>query len=534
MKSKIDRYLSSGRVSQAFALIIESRMKYRQFDSSGELLVSLTATLFPGSVQKGDSRLATCRNLALGLLKNKNYQFVIDLANGYPEFFLRDPFLVNIVGGAHLQIGEKENALGVWLSWVAEYETFSPELVHNLLLVMSELKREKDIGLLPENFTNEIFNSNLDLLVLWSMVSFKYRPKQTSENDVLFEIILQKVRLSSNKKLMHVMGDILQIFCWSGRADALRFISSEIHAFAQTSVDINSVLWFEEIDEVAVAHRYCRKIARTSGDRRALRNLGFLDLKIGNFAQGFESIKRSRKFGSSALELSEVDRLDIWCDQGLGDVIFFSRFIPYFFEKHSWLKIRIVGDRRLKFLFRDFDFISDDPDGTACIRLSDLPTYCDGNCIEVAPPCFSTELGRLVKPSEERQGLGVSWRSSSTEIGFRKSTEPSNLLNEVNKSATTSLQYGLDEDERRLLESNGVTEPEFDINQDIEKLFRLVGSLSEVVSVSNLNAHIGGFLSIPTTVLVGTGRSKFWYWAHVDENGYSVFYPSVKVVTALP
>ena len=104
----------------------------------------------------------------------------------------------------------------------------------------------------------------------------------------------------------------------------------------------------------------------------------------------------------------------------------------------------------------------------------------------------------------------------------------------MNKNATTSLQYGLDEDERRLLESNGVTEPEFDINEDIENLFRLVGSLSEVVSVSNLNAHIGGFLSIPTTVLVGTGRSKFWYWAHVDENGYSVLYPSVKVVTALP
>lgn len=534
MKSKIIRYLSSGRVSQAFALIIEARAKYRQFDSSGELLISLSGKLSPGSVQKGDSKLATCRRLASDLLKNKNYQFVIDLADAYPEFFLSDPLLVNIVGGAYIQNGEKANALAVWLNWVDQYQTFSAELVHNLLLVMSELKREKDIGLLPESFANEILNSNLDLLVLWSMVSFKYRPKQTSENKVLFEIMLQQIRLSPKSKLMHLMGDILQIFCWSGRADGLRFMTSEIHAFAQASADINPVLWFEEIGELAVARRYCKSISRTSRDPRALRNLGFLDLKIGNFAQGFESIKLSRKGRSNALEPSEVDHLDIWCDQGLGDVIFFSRFIPFFCEKHPWLKVRIYGDHRLQFLFEEFDFVSADSDVSACIRLSDLPTYCDKNIIEVASPCFSTKLGLLTRPPRERQGQGVSWRSSSTEIGFRKSTELSNLLNEVNQSAVISLQYGLHEDERRLLENNGVVEPEFDMNEDIEKLFRLVGSLSEVVSVSNLNAHIGGFLSIPTTVLVGTGRSKFWYWAYVDENGYSVFYPSVKVVTALP
>lgn len=532
MKLKIIRHLSAGRATQAFDLIVETRAKFPRFDASGELLAEVCRALFPGTGYKSESMHSARLRLADGLFQSQKYRLLISVANVYPEFFAHGADLVSLVGAAYVQIGEKEKALNTWLNWFVEHEIFNREIIQNLLIVMTEVSREQAILLLPDSIADKVLSQDLNLVVLWTMVNFKCRPHETSINDTWFEIMVHLIKKSSREELWAVFGNVLQIFCWSGRAEELNFLSTEIGDLAESATDVNPSLWYEEIGEVALAHKYCESVVSTTDFANAKTNLGFLKLKLGNYVDGFKLIQQGRRACFNTLRLHDINRLDIWCDQGLGDVIFFSRYIPVFLANYPWIDVRICGDERLRFLFGSFDFVPQDMRFDAFLRLSDLPAYCDELSIRVTHPCFLRDLSAYTHPSGVRQGLGISWRSSATEIGFRKSTDIQTLLENFSADRVVSLQYGLSDKERQLAIQSGVLEPEIDINDDLEGLFRLVGSLSEVVTVSNLNAHIGGLLSIPTKVLVGAGRSKFWYWNHVDENGFSIFYPSVEVVSA--
>jgi len=136
---------------------------------------------------------------------------------------------------------------------------------------------------------------------------------------------------------------------------------------------------------------------------------------------------------------------------------------------------------------------------------------------------------------------GISWKSRAGE-GRHKSTQLKNLLPifSLNGIEYLDLQYEAKknlgqtalEKEELFIKHNIMIEDYEGIDkfEDIEGVAALISNCDIVVTCSNVTAHIAGALGKKTFLYVPFGRGKLWYWH--EEGGKSIWYPSIKIVTA--
>jgi len=127
--------------------------------------------------------------------------------------------------------------------------------------------------------------------------------------------------------------------------------------------------------------------------------------------------------------------------------------------------------------------------------------------------------------------LGISWKSANKKIGDEKSIPLSKMAPMLTKNKIISLQYGDVKQEIDQVNSqeklNIFYDHELDYYDDINSLAALISICDEVITCSNVTAHIAGRLGVKTYLMVPKSFGNIWYWNSISN--YSRWYPSVKI-----
>jgi tetratricopeptide (TPR) repeat protein len=127
--------------------------------------------------------------------------------------------------------------------------------------------------------------------------------------------------------------------------------------------------------------------------------------------------------------------------------------------------------------------------------------------------------------------LGISWKSANKTIGDEKSIPLSKMAPIFTKNKIISLQYGDVKQEIDQVNSqnklNIFYDQELDYYNDINSLAALISLCDEVITCSNVTAHIAGRLGVKTYLMVPKSFGNIWYWNSISN--YSKWYPSVKI-----
>ena len=101
----------------------------------------------------------------------------------------------------------------------------------------------------------------------------------------------------------------------------------------------------------------------------------------------------------------------------------------------------------------------------------------------------------------------------------------------LTKNKIISLQYGDVKQEISQVNSqeklNIIYDHELDYYDDINSLAALISICDEVITCSNVTAHIAGRLGVKTYLIVPKSFGHIWYWNSISSD--SRWYPSVNI-----
>jgi tetratricopeptide (TPR) repeat protein len=277
--------------------------------------------------------------------------------------------------------------------------------------------------------------------------------------------------------------------------------------------------------------------------------LGMELLKVHNFKDGWRALE-ARWGGpndSTYLNTSRPkwdltrknDRVFLWEEQGLGDLIMYSSMIEELRNSVGQLIVQV--DQRLIHLFqrsfsKDIRFIAAqrkvfEIEYDSHIPIGSLPLH-----FRPELSSFKKQSGRYLKHNAEltkkiksklqkddkRKIYGISWRGGSLRhtVNKNKSIELENLVKIFNHKEVqlVSLQYGDTSQELETLAKNHGIEI-MSVNEicnleNIDGLASLICACDQVVSMDNTTVFLAGALGRPTNVLVPF--TSDWRWGERD------------------
>lgn len=212
-------------------------------------------------------------------------------------------------------------------------------------------------------------------------------------------------------------------------------------------------------------------------------------------------------------------RLLVVADQGLGDEIFFLRFVPRLKAAGAWITYRahpkiadIVG--RLPFLDHVSTRSAEDPTGLdTLLSVGDLPHLTAAYEEPDYPASIQlTPLPNRVAAAEASLAalgpppyIGVTWRAGVVDMQDKRAPLEALAAALAGCPGTIlSLQRHPEEGEVAAF-SRAVGRPVPDcgpLNEDLEEMLALLSRLDEVVGVSNTNTHLRAALGLAARVLV--------------------------------
>jgi len=265
----------------------------------------------------------------------------------------------------------------------------------------------------------------------------------------------------------------------------------------------------------------------------------------------YRVIRKHDKFGKfNDFELPQLNKdseiLVSW-EQGIGDEILNLSLINQIKNKvksityitqdklYDWLKLNLEGISLIK-ESESREYIQKNSDKLQ-INISTLMAYIDdwsGFFKTKVTWKVSKDLHVKYKTKYKTNNekiIGISWRSANKKIGDEKSVPLSDMLPMLKKNRVISLQYGEVKQEIEQINSqeklNIFFDQELDYYNDINSLAALVSICDEVITCSNVTAHIAGRLGVKTYLMIPKSFGSIWYWNSVSN--YSRWYPSVKI-----
>lgn len=284
-----------------------------------------------------------------------------------------------------------------------------------------------------------------------------------------------------------------------------------------------------------------------------------LDLQQHDFKngwQGYEARWGSTTFKSARLHTTrpqwepgmECDHLIVWQEQGVGDQIIYSTFIPLI--KKLVKRLTVMVDFRLvemyKRSFPDVEFIGPTdrcklgkksahlPMGSISQhfikRLSDIPEKISKSYFK--PDLEKRDLLRKAAAfTDDDFVIGISWISKANVIGPHKSISLEELLPffEIKGVKFVNLQYSdvlpeIDKFEKKYSKKIHTFNA---INNfmDLDGLASVIAGCDVVVSVSNATVHLAAAMGKPVFLL---DANKLFFWNH-RVGRESLWYPSVRI-----
>ena len=316
-----------------------------------------------------------------------------------------------------------------------------------------------------------------------------------------------------------------------------------------------AVLYFltDKLEMAEQEFNECLKISPNNPE--ANYGLAGVNLKKKNFEMGWEYYKwrllsdPDKSFGiddSHIKELKNISKLLILYEQGIGDVIFYARFLPILEKEFSGEIIVFVEKRvsdllnkvtkKIKYI-NNIENIGKFSDYVK-INLGTLPKFYIKSICDISK-IKNFKLNIINKKIENNvlktnKNIGISWISKNKEWGNDKSLSTDDIkqiLKQFSEFNFYNLQYGLSHNEIKKIKennSNFIELADIDKTNDILELAILIQHLDLVITTSNVTAHISGALGKKTILLLPKSVGKLWYW--VDEDEKSIWYKNTFIV----
>jgi tetratricopeptide (TPR) repeat protein len=309
--------------------------------------------------------------------------------------------------------------------------------------------------------------------------------------------------------------------------------------------------------ELALA-AFREALARRPGDAEMLWNYALAALAAGRFAEGWQAYAARWRKAEAPLPrrhwpwprwspAAKPDgRLLLWGEQGLGDRLLFLQYLPALLR--TGVHVTLETDSRLvPLLRRTFPGLDFAPEGrvaaaellaqdfAAHLPLGDLPSGPPpGEVWLRADAARAAVLRTRYRDGGDDRLVGLSWRSANPSLGAAKSLRPADLapLAAMSGCRFVSLQYGATDAElaelRGLFGTRFLLDPEIDAGEDLDGLAAQITALDQVVTVSNVTAHLAGALGRPVWVLAPpAGKSRFFYL--MAQGDGTPWYPAMRV-----
>ena len=298
------------------------------------------------------------------------------------------------------------------------------------------------------------------------------------------------------------------------------------------------------------------------GNANSMWARSFIELSTGNFQSGFDlfeyrfrQTKTPAKFFQTRRPLwtptYKRSRVLIWSEQGLGDEIFFSRWLRFCSNIADSALIAVDGRMipiyELSFPTLQFirkDLIPDRSDYDCHLPMGSLPKATSELKIDWRETIQSSYLkidesdvldikAKLNAPANRRI-VGLTWKSERPGLGAAKSVSLQEMLPilRVPNCIFVNLQYGdCTEDLARIESEHGITILTVrDVNNkdDLPSHAALLQCCDSLVLTCNATAHLAGAMGVAGRVLAPKGNSQLWYWLY-RHNQRPFWYPSLKV-----
>ena len=241
---------------------------------------------------------------------------------------------------------------------------------------------------------------------------------------------------------------------------------------------------------------------------------GWKNFKFRWLSKSSNSIKLETKLPEFCLS-SEKKNVLIWGEQGLGDEIFFLRFLsrlePYVHNLHVKLDNRlgpIIGRTLPKAKLINHNKNISEHDIDCQLPIGDLSSLFIKNISDVrdnskkyikSNPVRTNDLKKYLK-KKNQVICGLSWISKNENIGASKSLSLDILkpILSLQNIKFIDLQYNDTKSEReQFFQKNNtsiIKVDEIDSFNDIEGITSLIDACDFIITVSNTNAHIAGAL----------------------------------------
>ena len=298
--------------------------------------------------------------------------------------------------------------------------------------------------------------------------------------------------------------------------------------------------------EEAVVH-YKRALEINSKFQDAHYNLSFVELQRGNLKNGWyhyttrygRDTNAVVPFLQSGVDL-DSKRVLIKKEQGLGDELFFLRFVPRLKSLGAWLVYHT--DVRLIDLISTLPSIDLVTDNVTCLNnidfvfmVGDLPRLLSVDEINQIPLPISCQIPpeNLVSIQNQLSEIGpppyvgIAWWAgirndimSYRQVDFRRLAEFFRGI----KCTVLILQRDVDVEEvTAFSEILGRQAYDFtDYNQDLNKMASLLKFIDHHVTVSNTNVHLRAAVGRPSSILVPVYTvARIW----IDQEQSSSWYP---------
>jgi tetratricopeptide (TPR) repeat protein len=412
-------------------------------------------------------------------------------------------------------------------------------LIIENILVLNQLKQYKySIKMLQDNF--EIFNNNEDLFYMNLGICYQ------NENQEFKAIESFKRILTSSKYYSES-----QIQIGKSLSKLNKLAELENFVTTQRNNNVRSVLltfvaeaYIEDHNQEKALESYKNAINDNPENYDALTGIAELYLKQQNYNDGFyywrwrvrKGIKQNKRFYSDDSEIMSIDKynkINVLAEQGIGDELFYLRLIPLLQDKVKE-KLKLYIDRRLIEVIKanliDID-VYDIEDykknnlyDEVSLNCGSLPRFIDidkKNLKELK----KFKIKETFKFDKIQKLIGISWISKNEQFEKSKSIELAKIIKSIPDSINhqiVNLQYGDVNDEiTKINESRNINiiDTEYDLYNDINKLFELVSKCEIVITVCNFTAHVAGSLGVKTYLLIPKSKGRLWYW-YGDKNDW--------------
>jgi tetratricopeptide (TPR) repeat protein len=408
-----------------------------------------------------------------------------------------------------------------------------------------------------------------NLVTLATVISKRYRGNVEKQREAtsLFSEAFDLVKANPNltKDYIQLTTDILS--GWGASLIDLHEVEQAILVLevAERLDSLNPLVHknlasaYSSINELDKAISSCKKAQRSDDPNivyDAMYQEGMLELMKGNFSRGwrlhetrlhtsqFSSVRSQKTPQWDGKPLEEYESLLIYQEQGIGDTLQFSRYIPLVYAKAKNIDIEVMANH-----YQKWEDPTEEPKSirqflhdnySPYIRKSfikgwnspDYDSYTYIISFMSLPRIFRTSLDNIPETPNFRSNsnmdipefdVGIFWQGSKEHRNDKNRSIPSNLVKDFIQEFPTLSFVSLQLDENYEVENLPNVYTYRENIKSIDDTLKIINKCKLVLTVDSMVAHLAGSANKDTYIL--HAYSPDWRWMLEIKN--SPWYPSV-------